>query len=307
MRYLLLLLLPFSLFASKILSYNIYERSDRADVMITFDTPYNGIIKQSKGKNKIIIKLTDADIESSKVKKVHSDFLHSLTITPLENQTQIFATISLNVRLIASKTADSYGLRLRFTKKTTTKKLQNLKEKEPNLSALPTKEPMEISMSYYFVIAALLFAIIILFIIKKRLVNQKANAQKGWLFSENRAKVQNEKTVDKEHTQMQTNVAESKDVSIRFQKALDSTNRVVMLDFGNESYLVLMGNSNILLDKFKGNKPNSEDEFETILQERNHLLEDFLASPSEDQLLNSKQSTIDAYKERASLIYSEES
>jgi len=70
--------LALSLFASKILSYNIYDRTDRADVMITFDTPYNGVIKQSRGKSKITIKLENASIESPKIKKVASRFLHTV-------------------------------------------------------------------------------------------------------------------------------------------------------------------------------------------------------------------------------------
>jgi hypothetical protein len=110
------------LHASKILSYNIYDRTDRADVMLTFDTPYEGIIKQSVTKTKIIIKLEGASIESSRVKKVSSKFLHSITITPLKNQVHIVASVPQGTKLVASKTADAYGLRLRFTKKTVTKK-----------------------------------------------------------------------------------------------------------------------------------------------------------------------------------------
>ena len=81
----LLFSLPLLLSASQILSYNIYERSDRADVMITFDTPFSGVIKQGKSTNKIIIKLQGTSIESSKVKKLTLNFcthsqLHHLKI-----------------------------------------------------------------------------------------------------------------------------------------------------------------------------------------------------------------------------------
>ncbi len=294
-KYLLLFLLPFSLYASKILSYNIYERSDRADVMITFDTPYSGIIKQSKSKSKIIIKLQNASIESSRIKKVNSNYLHALTITPMKNQTQILASISPNVRLIASKTADAYGLRLRFTKKVTPKKSSSSKTRttEPNLSALPTKQGSEMSTSYYVVVGVLLIGIILLLILKKRIVLPVAKKQKeSWLFNS---------TQDTQNTQVDVPLKEtipSTDmVSIRFQKTINAQNSVVMLDFGKESYLVLMGNSNILLEKFKDNQPSSQQEFESILQERNQELEDFLG-----------QEPLQAYKERAaSRIYSDES
>jgi len=292
MKYLLLFLLPFSLYASKILSYNIYERSDRADVMITFDTPFTGIIKQSKSTNKIIIKLTDASIESSRVKKVNSSYLHSLTITPLKDHTQIVASISQNVRLIASKTTDAYGLRLRFTTAVHKNKVISQINTKKTLSSLPTKKGTEISTSYYIVVTILILGIIILLFLKKKItpqINTKQN--KSWLFNSNNT-TPTERRPD-------TTTSDST-VSIRFQKTIDNHNSVVMLDFGNESYLVLMGNSNILLDKFKDEKPTSQQEFDTILQERNQELENFLGT-------NQGKEPLQAYKERAaSLIYAEE-
>jgi len=300
MKYFLLLLLPFSLFASKILSYNIYERSDRADVMITFDTPYTGVIKQSTSRNKIIIKLEDASIESSKIKKVNSDFLHALTITPLEKQTQIVATISPSVRLIASKTADAYGLRLRFTTKKTAKTTQREEATTPNLSALPTKPATELSTSYYVVVGMLLLAIILLFFLKKKLQNASTTQkQDSWLFSPN-----TQHATPTPQAQAQQH-ASTDLVSIRFQKIINESNSVVMLDFGEESYLVLMGNSNILLDKFHGNKPSTQQEFEEILQERNEALEDFLGTSQKNSEFIEPKEPLQAYKERASSLYSE--
>jgi len=307
-KYLLLFLLPLSLYASKILSYNIYERTDRADVMITFDTPFSGIIKQSKGKNRIIIKLEGASIETSKIKKVNSEYLHSLTITPMKNQTQILATISSGVRLIASKTSDSYGLRLRFSKKALTKnRLTNSTTLDTDLSALPTKKSGEFSTSYYIVVGILIIGIIILLVLKKRMIQpNQTKPQDSWLFKSNKNQTP---TPTKTEPIISDETLQS-NVSIRFQKAINSTNSVVMLDFGEESYLVLMGNSNILLDKFRDDKPTTELEFETILQDRNRELEEFLGS-SEKQNTSSNAQThkepLQAYKERAaSLIYSDE-
>ncbi|MDF1884137.1 hypothetical protein JHD49_09315 [Sulfurimonas sp. SAG-AH-194-C21] len=304
MKYLLLFLLPFSLYASKILSYNIYERTNRADVMITFDTPFSGVIKQSKSTNKIIIKLQGASIELSRSKKVNSDFLHALTITPLKGQTQIVASISPNVRLIASKTSDAYGLRLRFTDAVVGKPKSTQELTSNSLSSLPTKKSDAMSSSYYIVVSILIVGIIILLILKKKMPLPNSTKQnKSWLFNSNDAKD------TKVQTPLNLNTSDAM-VSIRFQKPIDNQNSVVMLDFGNESYLVLMGNSNILLDKFKDNKPTSQREFDSILQERNQELEDFLGSNENHETYSSPQTKepLQAYKERAaSLIYSDES
>ena len=291
-KFLLLFLLPFSLYASKILSYNIYERTDRADVMITFDTPYTGQIKQSIRKSKIIIKLEDATIESPKIKKVSSHYLHSLTITPINNETLIVASIAPSTRLIASKTSDGYGLRLRFTDKIAVKSSTATATNaiQPNsLSTLPTKKDDNMSQSYYVVVAILVLGIFILLYIKKKMKPMPANTQtpKNWLF----------KNTQESATPSNINMA-AQNVSIRFQKAIDDKNSVVMLDFGNQSYLVLMGNSNILLDKFTDNKPTSQKEFDEILQSRHEDLENFLGKSQTEE----KQEPLQAYKERAANI-----
>jgi len=291
-KFLLLFLLPFSLYASKILSYNIYERTDRADVMITFDTPYTGQIKQSIRKSKIIIKLEDATIESPKIKKVSSHYLHSLTITPINNETLIVASIAPSTRLIASKTSDGYGLRLRFTDKIAVKSSTTTATnaiQTNSLSTLPTKKDDNMSQSYYVVVAILVLGIFILLYIKKKMKPMPTNTQtpKNWLF----------KNTQESATPSNINMA-AQNVSIRFQKAIDDKNSVVMLDFGNQSYLVLMGNSNILLDKFTDNKPTSQKEFDEILQSRHEDLENFLGKSQTEE----KQEPLQAYKERAANI-----
>ena len=296
-KYLLLFLLPLSLFASKILSYNIYDRTDRVDVMITFDTPYEGVIKQSTTSSKIIIKLEDASIESSKVKNLSSKFLHSLTITPMSGYTQIVASVPSSVKLQASKTADAYGLRLRFTTVSSTSKTSTAtqsKSTEQNpLASLPTKQSDNLEQSYYIVIAILIIGIAILLFIKKR-VNpaQAKQLNSPWLFKE----VQPVKPVPNTQTEDLKNTEDDNSVSIRFQKALNSENTVVMLDFGKQSYLVLMGKSNILLDKFTENKPSTQEDFESILQNRHQELDDFLHAKNETK------EPLQAYKERAASI-----
>ena len=302
-KLLLIFLLPISIYASKILSYNIYDRTDRVDVMITFDTPYEGIIKQSSKKTKIIIKLQDAQIESAKVKKIATVFLKSISITPMSGYTQIVANVPSSVRLIASKTSDAYGLRLRFTNEKMTK--QNTPSKTTSqagsLSHLPTKKDVGMSTSYYLVVGILVLGIIILFFLKRKIVyDKKSKNENPWLFKEDGTTVPTE-AMQTAPTYAPVQEPNAKDVSIRFQKSIDNKNSVVMLDFGQESYLVLMGNSNILLDKFRDDKPTSQEDFESILQSRHEQLDDFLRVEA-----NEKKEPLQAYKERAaSLLYEE--
>ncbi len=286
-KYLLIFLLPLTLFSSKILSYNIYDRTDRADVMITFDTPYEGVIKQSSTPSKIIIKLQDTSIESSKIKQLSSKFLHSLSITPMSGYTQIVASVPSSVKLIASKTSDSYGLRLRFTDRIAKSSNESKLKSENPLSNLPTKRTDDMNQSYYIVIAILIIGILILFFIRKKVTPTTPQQQNSWLFKETK-----ETIPPVPNTQNNT----SNEVSIRFQKSINNENSVVMLDFGEESYLVLMGKSNILLDKFRDNKPTNQKDFETILQTRHKELDDFLDNTHEEK------EPLEIYKEKAATL-----
>jgi len=285
-KFLLIFIIPFTLYGSKILSYNIYDRTDRADVMITFDTPYEGTIKQSIGKSKIIIKLEGSKIESSKLKQLSSKFLHSLNITPMLGYTQIVAHVPPSIVLKASKTSDAYGLRLRFTNKLTTKNNTNKEISTNSILALPTKQDTNMSKSYFVVIIVLIIGIGILFYLRQKVL-PKQNSKKinAWSFKD----TQKPTTITKD--------INTENVSIRFQKSINEDNSVVMLDFGEQSFLVLMGKSNILLDKYTDNKPTSQEDFETILQSRHEELDQFLKV--EDI---STQEPIQAYKERAASI-----
>ncbi|MDO9265743.1 MAG: hypothetical protein Q7U00_01555 [Sulfurimonas sp.] len=297
-KLLLLFIIPFSLSASKILSYNIYDRTDRVDVMITFDTPYDGVIKQNISNSTITIKLQNASIESSKVKQLSSKYIKAISITPMENYTQVVAEVPPSVSLQASKTSDAYGLRLRFTTNVPSNANANAnanvtqpKEAEgESLGALPTKKGDDLSQSYYIVLTILILGIVILFYIKKRVSTpQNRQAQPSWLFKEN-------KETQSEATPQTTATASTNNVTIRFQKPLNGENSVVMLDFGEQSYLVLMGKSNILLDKFNENRPSTEDDFNSILQNRHKELENFL---NED---NTYKESLRSYKEKAASI-----
>lgn len=311
MRYILLFTLSFlALNASKILSYNIYDRTMRTDVMITFDTPYHGRIKQSLGNNKIIIKLEETSIESAKIKQIGSKYLKSITITPMKGYTQIVASVPSSVHFIASKTSDAYGLRLRFvTKNTIQHKQTNTSTSYQNnpLSALPTKKSDDLSSSYYIVVTILFIGIIILFILKKK-ITKHSKQNNPWLFANKTQKKQQQTTPTTQSTQPQQPIGDSNEIAIRFQKQLNADNSVVMLDFGEQSYLVLLGKSNILLDKFHDDKPITQDDFETILQSRHKELEQFLSSekPQESRDFQTTQDAFSAYKERAAISHYDE-
>lgn len=275
MRYLLLFILPIFLFGSKILSYNVYERSERVDVMITFDTPFDGRLSQSKHNNKIILKLEGASIEAPKIKNINTSYLHKMTLTPIASHTEVILQTASNVTMSASKTSDAYGLRLRFTKEATASKTET--QDFPlfsNQNTLPTKIEGEFNNSYYVVIAILLVGIIIMLWLKKKISPASAKGKQPWLFKGS---------------------AKKEGITVRFQKPLDPKNRVAMLDFEGQSYLVLLGTSNVLLDKYSQGKPiRTQNEFDKVLDDNKAELDSYL------ELDNIDTESFQSYKDKAS-------
>jgi len=299
MKYLLpLILLPVFLWGAKILSYNVYDRNDRVDVMLTFDTPYEGVLRQNRIGNTFTVKLEEAFIDDPKVKNVNSKYLNKLTISPQEDHIEIIAEVASDVVMQASKTSDSYGLRLRFIHPTAT--TTTLEETAPisesTLNSLPTKRSNEFEQSYYVVIAILIIGIAILFWLKqniaKRTATMKNEPKTPWLF---------DKSSGAEGKQAFPNsipvAGEEGDIHIRFQKSLNASHSVAMLDYGTMSYLVLLGNNTLLLDKFQDNIPITQNDFESLLQSKHRELDGyFQLAPAQDEVF-------DSYKEKASGVY----
>ncbi len=277
MRLLLLLFLPYVLFASKILSYNVYERSNRVDVMLTFDTPFEGRLSQVKKNNQTILKLEGASIEAPKIKNINTSYLHKMTLTPINSHTEIILQTASDVQMNASKTSDSYGLRLRFVKASAVSSKKAADSSSPTLSTLsnlPTRASGEFNNAYYVVIAILLLGIILMLWLKKRMGSAQAKGKQPWLFK---------------------SAPKKEGITVRFQKPLDPKNRVAMLDYEGQSYLVLLGNTNVLLDKYIEGKPvTNESEFDQILHANKTELDSYL------QLDPANVEPLQSYKEKAS-------
>lgn len=290
-KIILLLLLADILFGSKILTYNIYDRHERVDVMLTFDTPYEGVLRQNQQEDTITIKLEEASIDTALNKLVSSPYLQNLAISANNDQVLITAKVNNGVMLKASKTSDSYGLRLRFSGSENPLQTRETLQETQDSSPLVTKDESEFERSYYVVIGILVIGIGILFWLKHNIATRANNLHSApktpWLQSLNIPKTApQDPMITRDH--------EDSGIRIRFQKSLDSINSVAMLDFGTQSYLVLLGNNTIVLDKFQDNIPITQNEFETLLQTKHQELDNFF------QLGHAQDEPFDAYKEKAS-------
>ncbi|MDF1880524.1 hypothetical protein JHD50_04260 [Sulfurimonas sp. MAG313] len=270
-----IVLLSMQLFASTILSYKTYERSDRVDLLLTFDTPYNGRISQKQTLNKTTILLYDAQYKEQIQKSLSSDFLNAFSIIPQSSRTALVLSLAKDIQYKVSKTVDNYGLRLRFYRSKSNKVTPSQLSPKASLSSLRTKPENQTTSSYIFVVAILLLAVLFLLFIKKRML--KTSGGKGWLFK------------DSQKSNEQFNIL--------FQKPIDNTNKVVLLEVNSKQYLVILGNSHLLLDTYNNHEIKNEDAFESILKENQEELDSYMKIPENHQ----EDDFLQSYKEKASI------
>lgn len=266
--------------ASNLLTYNVYERSDRVDIMLSFDAPHEGSISQKSDATTITLTINDLGYDKMIEKSISSNIIQELTIIPEKNNTlKVVLKSDKKVSVVASKTVDGFGLRIRSS---------IMQAPTQNSDAVTTSLPTASSSSadfldtrYILVIVVLLALIVLMLWIKKRLgiqtlkpMSAKGGNGKSWLFN------------PKTGTQQEVNVLH--------KKQIDNQNSVVLFEYGTIRYLVMTGNSNLLLEKFQNGEVKDDNDFEKVFEENRRRLDDYL------KIQDTKLST---YKSKASADY----
>jgi hypothetical protein len=265
--------------ASNLLTYNVYERSDRVDVMLSFDAPHEGGISQKNDATSITLTINDLSYDKMIEKSINSNIIQELTIIPEKNNTlKVVLKSDKKVSVVASKTVDGFGLRIRSN--IMQAPTQSSEAVSTPLPATSTSSTDFVDTRYIIVIVILFALLIFMFWIKKRLGIQtikpaKANGSgKSWLF--------NPKTGGQQ------------EVTLLHKKQIDNQNSVVLFEYGTIRYLVMTGNSNVLLEKFQNGEVKDDNDFEKVFEENRRRLDDYL------KLQDNKLST---YKNKASADY----
>ena len=186
--FLLLLFISFANSAN-LLTHNIYERTDRIDIMLSFDSPYEGKITQRRGKNITTLILSDLNYDKLIEKNINSNILQAIAIEPKKDNIHIILKSKNNIAVIASKALDGFGLRIR------TKPIRISQQNKASINASGrTKTPLSTKPSedlvdgrYLSVILLLCVMILFMFWLKKRVIkkSEKLKSQKSWLFKSN--------------------------------------------------------------------------------------------------------------------------
>ncbi len=240
------IIFPALLLSATITNHNIYKQEDSIDLMLTFDEPYLGKISKKKEAESTILMLENIKVQESITEEIQSNIMQKIRILPYENQVFIKVDALKPYNIEASKTIDNHGLRIRVKPKV----MKTL----PNVT-FETKKEQDISGSFLKVIAVLAFLILLLYLLKKWITNSTQTSS-SWLFHKDQNKKQN--------------------INILHQKALDTKNRVALLEFNGINYLVILGSNNLLLDKFKSEEKDENQQFDTLLAQNGRKLDELL-------------------------------
>ena len=305
-------LLFIALWGSNLSTYNVYERGDRVDIMLSFDAPYSGAILQERKDGAITLLFKDLQNDQNIEKSVNSSILQEILFEPRGQNLALVIKSDAQVAVSASKTTDGFGLRIRVTPEnaasstaatalspqetreniTDASNLSSGKQNAANLAAASAQSPGlnlsaqngdvnfmtqgisdMIDYRYYSVLGVLALLLIVLLFIKARLKNKQKMLK------------------TKRENSWFEKVKSDEGVDILYEKPLDNVNKVVLFQHLDRRYLVLTGASNVLLDKFGEEKMTSEQDFQTFFEENQKKLNAYIEN----------RQTLDAYKDKASI------
>jgi hypothetical protein len=272
------ILLISSLNASNLLTYNIYERSDRVDLMLSFDAPYEGRISQIKGENTTTLSLDDLSYDKIIEKSINSNIIQAITLEPHRDTMRVILKSANNIAVIAAKTADGFGLRIRTVPIASTpsqiEKISQDNEAKKN-TAITTASNDLFDGRYLSVIALLISMLIFMFLAKRKVENKSTNMtdKSSWLFKSS------------------GNNTSKAEVKMIYKKEIDTKNSVVLLECANVKYLVMTGNSNLLLERFTDENIKDTSDFEKVFENNRKKLDDYLKLQQD--------TTFDDYKAKA--------
>lgn len=283
----MILRLFFTLFASfvclqagNLLTYNLYSRAENFDIVLGFDEPYNGQIRQQNRDGKIILLLENTKIKENFSQALNSKFINSISIMNFQGQMLgIELKSDKNLQITPAKNPDKKSMLIRITPKAIS-----------NFSELGAQKTSSVDGKYTSFIIVLSLLCIALVIIKKRLDKKIKNAKKAKAVQKNPSSLGNsrkteqntQKNIESKKTDFASELANAdfdieNTAKIIFEKPLDSRNKVVLFEHNARKYLVLTGSSNVLLDRFGEDNIRTQSDFELFFEQNKNMLTNFIS------------------------------
>ena len=275
-------------FAANLLSYDFTIQDDYVDIMLEFDEPFNDKIRQQNANGLTFLLFDNLNTNNASTNNLDSKILEAISILNADKSLQIQIKSANKLKIMVAKSTDALSMRARITNAAL------------DFSAINTQENADLDNRYISVIVVLGVLCVILLIIKRAIVlkqkklNEKPSTKNQKLSFDIPAQTQKKQEnneVDKANVKFDLDFGldNANDVKILCQKSLDEQNKLMLLKYENRKYLVLVGNSNVMLDRFGEDKISNKNDFELFFEENKHKLNKYLAS---------RQNSLNDYKNK---------
>jgi len=224
----ILICLGVLLFGANLINVNFFESKNKLDILFSLDGVFKGKVKQVS-KNSYI--LTDISTDKVIQKEFTKNFINSIIISPDKNGVRIDITANKPIKTSVALTPDGYGVRFRIINEKPIK-VQNVQNSLQNLNA--NKEGLD-AVSYIVGISILIILALILWFLKRKTASLPSLRE---------------------------------NMKVLAQKPIDAKNKIVLFEYQDRKYLMLIGNTNVLLDVFADDVavPKNEVEFDEMLK-----------------------------------------
>jgi len=266
MRFVIIfLVLVSNIFAASLLSMSVNENSDSVEINLSFDAQFEGSIEQNSSDKAVVLKISGVAIDSKKDVSLSQNSLISKITMEKEGASAIRLVFEnkKDISLEALKNNDGYKLQLKITPQIAVPQKNETNTTlapKPQVSDVPKPQAdSEISWRYIVVVSFLAFLVAIMFYVKKR-VASGAKAKGGWLLP---------KSFKPEEKR--------EEVQIVTQSFLDPNNKLMLVEYNNIKYLLLVGNTNLIIDRYyEDDAELQNDDFKRVMLENERKLSEFL-------------------------------
>lgn len=259
--------LTVNVFAASLLSMSVNENSESVEINLSFDAPFEGAIEQNATEKAVVLKISGIAINSKKDVALSQNPLISRVTMLKDGPTavQLAFENKKEIDFEALKNNDGYKLQLKITPKA----VMPQKSVEANATPMPkpvstelpkTQADSEVSWRYIVVVSFLAFLVAVMFYVKKRFANNNGTSKGGWLLPKNF-----------------TPAKKNDEVNVITQSFLDPNNKLMLVECNNIRYLLLVGNTNAVVDRYYAEDADLQnDEFRKVMAENERKLSEFL-------------------------------
>jgi hypothetical protein len=236
----LLSLFCISFFAANLTSITSTQENDQVILMMTFDKPFDGVIDQNNTAKGLLLTMSELNVEQRKDIAFENSFLTKAVLAKIAPKTAVLYLETANtLNINASKSADAQKMTITISKQIAPAAPQEASAGAPKTALQETAGEGVPDLSWRYITATLfMLALLVgLMIVKKKFQNSGP------------------KTI----SDLLSKGGASNDIKIISQKFIDNTNRVMLIEYADVKYLLLVGSSSMVIDKFYDNVSDITD------------------------------------------------